>query len=280
MPDASWCTTPAPTTLRGRGREVLEYAYFLPTLALEALRRRYRRTLLGWPWLIVRPLATALAGTLLFAGILGVQTDPVPYVLFFSVGMAAWSLVAVGVLWCTRSLEINRRLLGTLYFPRSLLPVSHLAPALVEFAVFFAVAIALVAGFAAFDRYPLPDPASIVYLVLALGYGLALVLAIGWWTAVLGARNRDLRLSLAFVTQGWLYATPVIYPLSAVPEDWRWAVSVNPATLLVVLFRRAVLGQGEVQTTMVVSAVALVIPLFVGGLWFFHRSRVTELRRV
>jgi lipopolysaccharide transport system permease protein len=259
---------------------VLDYRWFLPALALRAVRRRYRRTILGWPWLVIRPLSGALAGALLFAGVLGVQTGRVPYLLFFAVGSAAWSLVSVGLLWCTRSLEVNRRLLRTAYFPRLLLPVSHLAPALLEFAIFFLVAVAVGIYYAAVGEYPLPPPTDLLYLPVAVLYGCLLVLALGLWTSVLGARNRDLRFSLGYVTQAWMFVTPVIYPLTAVPGAWRFVVTCNPATLLVVLLRQAMLGTHELEPAMAVSGLVALLPLLLGGFWFFTRAPITSLDEV
>lgn len=275
-----WVQTPAPRTLVRRVLEVLAYRWFLPALALRAVRRRYRRTILGWPWLVVRPLAGALAGALLFAGVLGVETGRVPYLLFFAVGLTAWSIINVGLLWCTRSLEVNRRLLRTTYFPRLLLPISHLVPALVEFVVFFLVALAIAVYYATVGDYPLPGPEGLPYVLLALLYGCLLVLGLGLWTSVLGARNRDLRFSLSYVTQAWLFLTPVIYPLSAVPESWRAVVTWNPATLLVVLFREGALGTDELEPAMVVSGLVVLVPLLLSGLWFFSRAPITSLDEV
>lgn len=275
-----WTQAAAPDTVRRRVVELAGYGWFLPALALKAVRRRYRRTLLGWPWLVLRPLAGALAGALLFAGVLGVETGAVPYLLFFTVGLAAWSIVNVGLMWVTRSLEVNRRLLRTTYFPRLLLPLSHLAPALLEFAVFCAVALAVGAYYAASGQYSLPSAAGAPLVVGAVAYGCLLVLAIGLWTSVLGARNRDLRFSLGYITQAWLFVTPVIYPLAAVPESWQTLVSLNPATLLVVAFRDGALGTDELQPVMVLSGAAFLVPVLLGGLWFFTRSTVTALDQV
>jgi lipopolysaccharide transport system permease protein len=269
----------APSTRWGKIRDFASYRALMWPLALQAIRRRYRRTLLGWPWLVIRPLIAAVAGSILFAGVLGVETGP-PYLLFFAVSMAAWSLLNVGLPWCTRSLEMNRRLLETVYFPRLLLPVTHLVPAIVEFAVFVVVALLVACYFLLAGGYSLPPPTSLLYAVGATVYGLSLVLAIGLWTCILGARNRDLRFSLPYIVQVWLFATPVVYPITAVPADWRAVISANPATLLVSMFRRGFFEQEQITQPMVVGGFGVTVPLLLGGFWFFHRARVTTLEPV
>lgn len=277
----SWVVGPIPTDLRGRFRELVEYSPFLVLFARDAARRRWRRTRLGWPWLVVRPLVGALAGTVLFSNLLGVDAGPLPYLLFYAAGLAAWTLLDVGLLWCTRSLEINRRLLQNVYFPRIFLPVTHIYPALIEFSVYLAVLLGMIGYYVAvYGSSAHPSLSSLPFLVLAVLYAVTLVIGLGLWTSVLGAHNRDLRFSLRYVTQLWMLGTPIIYPLELVPQRWRILVEANPATALVVMFRKGVLGVGELSMLMVLSATVVLTVTVASGLWFFHRAPVTSLNRV
>jgi lipopolysaccharide transport system permease protein len=181
----------------------------------------------------------------------------------------------------TRSLELNRRLLKRLYFPRLLLPLAQLAPALVEFVIHCG----LIVGVAVFLQlrdgqlhlspgwHLMAAPAAVVAIVLfALGLGL--------WTSVWGINVRDVRFTLRYVMQFWFFATPVIYPLSLVPEDWRWLAAANPMAVLIETFKWGVLGVGAPDLPHLALALPLIAAILVAGFWYFAKFEAASVDRI
>jgi lipopolysaccharide transport system permease protein len=249
--------------------------------ARRALEKIYARTVLGRAWLVLRPLMQVLPAVLIFGGVLGAPSEGLPYFLFFVVGMAAWTIFERSLYWATRGIELNRRLITKLYFPRLLLPVASIAPGLVEVALYTF----LIAGAVCF--YQVTDGTlhldvgwNLLAAPAALGLALALALGLGLWTSVIGARARDMRYSLQIVLAFWFLFTPVIYPLSAVPERFQDLAAANPLTPLVEMFRWALVGTGQVETAPLLACIALIAAACVSGLWYFDRAEVSSVDRL
>jgi len=171
-----------------------------------------------------------------------------------------WSFFEQSLTWATRSLELNRKLLQKVYFPRILLPIASCAPALYELAAYgtlLAIAIAFLSlsDGQMYLQIDISMLASVGALLLAGG----LALAIGIWTSVLGANVRDVRYSMLYVLGFWFYVTPVIYPLSLVPHKYQALAQINPMTPIVELFRRGLFGAGQVNAWSVAATVVVTL---------------------
>jgi lipopolysaccharide transport system permease protein len=242
------------------------------------LQKLYRRTWLGWIWIPLRPLLTIGPAAFVFGGLLGVSSGDVPYALFFLVSIAAWELFSLTLFWGTRSIEQGRRVLRKLYVPRLTCLVGAVVPAGVIFGVYLGLAAIAFAGFAVIDGRMYLDlglntfaaPAGAVLLI-------ALALSIACFTSVYAARARDVRFILSHVLGFWMFLSPVVYPLSRVPDSYRVVTSLNPATAPIELFRLGLFGDGVVTTTAMVSCVATIVVIGSLGLWFFNRSEVAAL---
>ncbi|HVR76515.1 MAG TPA: ABC transporter permease, partial [Planctomycetota bacterium] len=248
--------------------------------AARALEKMYKRTIRGRLWLIIRPVVPLLVATLIFGSVLGIQTG-IPDPLFFITGMTCWSLFSKALLWATRSLELNRKVLTRLYFPRLILPVSMTAPAWLEVFFFLAFMIGTGVYYSLRDgtAYFLWSPRLLV-APIALLLSALFALGIGLWTSVLGAGARDVRFTLAYVMDAWLYFTPVIYPISFVPERWQWLLALNPMATLVEAFKWATLGTGRLDLSSVAISLGIIAATFAGGLRYFNRAEAASIDRL
>lgn len=262
--------------------ELRAYRGLLRFFALRALEKITGRTVLGNWWLFLRPACEIGTAVLIFAGVLNVQSaGDVPYLVMFIAGATCWRLFENSALWTTRSLELNRKLLGKVYFPRMLLPVASLAPAIIEFGFYLAFLAAAVTISSLVDgELYLRTDLGLLTAPLALGMGLMLALGIGLFTAVLGASARDVRFTLTYVLGFWYFVTPVIYPLEMVPEKARWVAELNPMTPIVELFKWGLLDAGSVRPTGLAIAAALIVGVWIAGLRFFGRYESEAVDRL
>ena len=277
-----WVTEPRQPGIASRLRELWQYRHLLNYFALRFLEKNYRRTVLGWTWLLIRPLFDVVVGTLIFGGILNIKTGNVPYFLFYLAGMMSWNLFDSSLMWATRSLELNRRLISRVYFPRLILPLASTAPALLNFAIYlvvFLLALAYYYFFSSKTLYVRMGPGLLVAL-LALGFCLVFSVGLGLWTSVPGASARDVRFSLRYVLSFWFYLTPVIYPMESIPEGLRWLQKLNPMATVVETVKWGTLGLGQPDFASMGTAVCLIAVTFFSGVWYFYRVEATAVDRL
>lgn len=260
-------------------REAWRHRGLIPWLGVRMLVKRIAGTKLGWLWLVIRPLIDTLGKALIFGGVLQVAApNAVPYFVFMLAGMTAWRFFERWVFQATRSFDQYSKLMKSLKFPLLLVPLSAGAYPLVEASVYFAV----FAGAIVF--YLFAD--GILYLrlspdllVAAAGLALALVSAwgVGLWVSVLNAKARDWRYIMRYALEIWLYLTPVVYPLSAVPPSLRALALLNPLTAPIEMVKLGLLGAGRVEAVSVVSSLVFVVVMVSSGLWFFGREAMRSI---
>lgn len=278
---ADWVLEPTTGTVSSRVREFWRYRRLLRFFGRKALQKIYARTHLGWVWLFIRPLFPLLVNTLVFGGLLAVGSEGVPYFLFLVAGSAIWELFAGTLTWGTRSLELNRGLIRQIYLPRFILPVAMMTPALLSFLIYIGVLVCALGWYALRDqqiylnasRDFLWAPAAIV-LAVCFALGLAL------WTSVPAMAARDVRFTLGYVLGFWIFLTPVLYPLSAVPEKWRGWAALNPMAAIVEAFKFGVLGIGAIYPLHLAVATLLIVATLTGGLIFFVRAEADAADKV
>lgn len=247
--------------------------HLLGPLALNMVARMYTRTYLGRAWLFIRPAMDAAGGALLFGGILSVSSqDGTPYALFFAAGIMGWRVFERTVLWVTRSFDRLGRLTRRLEVPLLLVPIGSCSPALVDLAVYFLVLVLIALGYLVVEgqlwlQLNLETLAAVAGVLLILAFGLA----IGLFTSVLNAHARDVRHALRYVMQIAMFATPVIYPISRLPEGVRPVAQANPLSAPIELIKHGLLGSGDVQLIPVLWSCAVAALLMTTGLWFFSR---------
>jgi lipopolysaccharide transport system permease protein len=249
--------------------------------ASNTIRDLYRKSVFGWAWLLFRVAGPVGLSSLIFGGVLNVPSQGVPYFLFFLCGTTTWVLFERSLLVVTRSIERNRRLITKVYFPRLILPMAAVAPALLYLTILLIVTIVSVVILHQRNGvwYITISPRLLVS-VAAILLSLLFAIAVGLWTSVLQARYRDIRYGLRYFMPFWFYFTPVIYPLEHIPEKWRWVVAINPMVPIVELYKWGTIGQGSVSPRGLATSFALIMLTLVLGMWFFNREEAASIDKL
>jgi lipopolysaccharide transport system permease protein len=242
------------------------------------LEKLYRRTVLGWLWIPLRPVISIASRVLVFGGLLGTPSGGIPYLLFFLVGLTAWQLFAYTLFWATRSIELGRRVLRRMYVPRITCLFGSLVPSGVNFLLYVAITGIVVTFFVVTEgQTHLIIGSETALLPIALLLVIALALAIGTITSVLAAYARDVRFIIGYVLAFWFFLTPVLYPLSEVPSGFRDVASINPMTAPIEMVRIALFSSGTVTQEALASCVGAILLIGIPGLWFFNRAEALSL---
>ncbi len=276
LPTAVVVVEPRRTGIRAAFHEFWESRRFVRYFGRGFLRKRYARTWLGFLWLPLRPSISVATRLLVFGGLIGISAGKTPYPVFFLIAAASWQLFAEAAYWSTRSLELNRTLLRDIEIPRLVVLAGALVPSIVEFLIYAAIggAALLYYFFRAGVIYLDISPRS---LVLVPGGLLALTLlglAVGLFTASLGARARDVRFSLTYALSFLYFLTPVIYPLSTIPNKWKPLAEINPLTGAIEMVKDGLFGSHTLSPDAVIVTFVAVVVALVPGVWVFHRRDV------
>lgn len=245
-------------------RELWAYRELLYFLTLRDVKVRYKQTALGAAWAIIQPLFMMLVFSLFFGRLAKLPSDGVPYPVFTFCALLPWQLFAHALTESSNSLVANERLITKVYFPRLVVPLSAVLGGLVDFAVAFVILLAMMVYYGIVPTWAiLTLPAFILLAIMtALGVGL--------WLSALNVKYRDVRYTINFLIQFWLFATPVAYSSSIVPERWRALYGLNPMAGVVDGFRWALLGKQPPGAMLAVSF-GVVIAILIGGLYYFRR---------
>lgn len=253
-------------------RDLWAYRDLLWLLVWRDFATRYKQTILGPLWFVFQPVITTAIFAVVFGGFAKIPTAGVPAMLFYNCGLVPWGYFAQTFQSTSTTLVTNAALFGKVYFPRLVVPLAGAISNLLAFVIQFATFLAIYAVY----KFR-PEAATfgfqwdVVLLPFALLHVAALSFGIGLWLAALTAKFRDFTILGGFFVQLWLYATPVIYPLSQVPEKWRLLVALNPMTMPVECFRHALLGAGTPSAPLLGLSVLVTVVLLVGGLAIFQR---------
>ncbi len=258
-------------------REILDYRDLLLLLVRRDFLSKYKQTVLGPLWYFFQPLAMTVVYTLIFSRLAKIPTDELPPMLFYLCGLLGWNYFNQCFNNISATFHNHADLFGKVYFPRIIVPLAMLLTNLVAFAVQLFSFLLLFIYFKAFspDADTFGISASIVFLPLVLLQTGILAIGVGLWITALTAKYRDLIHTLQFFTQVWLYATPVIYPLSEIPPNWQWVFYFNPVAPLVESFRIMFLGQGTLSAPLVLSSLAVTALVAVSGLLIFNKVQRT-----
>ncbi len=235
------------------------------------IKVRYKQTLLGALWAIIQPVLTMLVFNFLFTrGVIKVQSDGIPYPIFSYTGLLPWGLFVAALNSASRSLTSNHNMITKIYFPRLILPIASVLGGLVDFVIAFIVLIGMMVYFKV-------SPAWNVLWTLPLFLILAIVTALGvsLWLAAINVQYRDVNYALPFLTQFWLFITPVIYSSAGFSEKMQLAYSLNPMAGVVNGFRWALLGSGNGPDTSLWVSVTISFLILFGGLFYFRNMEKT-----
>lgn len=250
-------------------RELWEFRDLFLLLTVRNLKARYSQTVLGVLWVVLQPLLYALIFAVIFGRFAKLPSGGTPYLLFAFSGLLPWTLFAGAVQRGGASLVIEADLVSKVYFPRSLIPFSYIASAVVDFAASLGVLFVFMFAYDIMPTWRLLALPLFTLLTVSTAAGVTL------WLAGLNVCYRDISNALPFLLQIWMYASPVAYATSLVPEQWRLVFSLNPAVAFIDGFRWAVLGESTMTTGMVLVAVLVSAALLVSGMAVFRRVERT-----
>jgi len=230
---------------------------------------RYKQTVIGAGWAILQPVSTMLVFTLFFGKLAKIPSGGLPYPVFYYCALLPWMYFAGSLTSATNVVVEQQRVITKVYFPRLILPVSAVVGGLVDFAVAFSILLVMLL------YYGIVPTLAIFTLPLFLLLAIATALGAGLWLCALNAIYRDVRYVIPFMVQFWMFASPVAYPSSLVPERWRWLYGLNPMAGVIEGFRWALTGQGRPPDMLLLASAAAVVLMLVGGLFYFRRMEGT-----
>ena len=249
--------------------ELWDYRELLYFLTWREVKVRYKQTALGAMWAIIQPLFTMLVFSLFFGRLAKVPSDGIPYPLFSLTGLIPWTFFANGLTQSSNSLVSSSNLISKVYFPRLTIPLAAVMSGVVDFAISFILLI----GMMAFYRQA--PPLRCVYLPLFFLLGFICALGVGLWLSALNVEYRDVRYTVPFLTQFWMFATPIAYPASMLHGIWRTIYGLNPMVGVVEGFRWALLGTNTAPGPMIAVSSFAAVLILVGGAFYFRRMEKT-----
>jgi lipopolysaccharide transport system permease protein len=247
-------------------RDLWLYRELIYFMTWRDLKVRYKQTLLGASWAILRPLMTMVVFSIFFGDLAQVPSDGLPYPIFSFAALVPWGLFSDAVSVAGRSLVQNRHMITKVYFPRVILPLSSILAGVVDFLIAFVILVGMMI------YYKIMPTVYIWTLPLFLLLALITSTGVGLWLAALNVQYRDVNYMTPFLTQFWLFVTPIAYPASMVPGKWQLVYSLNPMAGVVEGFRWALLGTEQGAPGMKLAVSTLVaVALLVSGMVYFRR---------
>lgn len=251
-------------------KDLWEYRELFLFLSWRDILVRYKQTVLGVLWSVLRPLLTIMIFTLVFGRLAKLPSQGVPYAVLVFVAMLPWQLFASSLSESSNSLLGNANLISKIYFPRLIIPVSSIMACLLDFLISLLLLLGLMAW-----THCLPDSRfffSFLFLILAL----LIALGCGFWFSALNVKYRDFRYVIPFVVQFGLYLSPVGFSSEIIPDRWRLLYSLNPLVGIIDGFRWSMLGGKSVlYLPGIVLSIVLGLTIFVSGIWFFRKMEKT-----
>lgn len=246
-------------------KELWEFRELFYFLAWRDIKVRYKQTALGASWAILQPLLSMLIFTLIFGILAKIPSDGLPYPLFAYSALLPWQLFVYALTQSSNSLIENARLISKVYFPRLVVPLASVVAGVVDFFIAFSILILLMFYYGVVPTWGVL--ALPFFLILALGAAMS----VGLWMSALNVKYRDVRYTVPFLAQAWMFATPIVYPSSMIPEAWRWLYGLNPMAGVVEGFRWALLGTNILHLPLILVSTGVVVIGLVGGLYYFKR---------
>jgi lipopolysaccharide transport system permease protein len=250
-------------------RDLWEYHELLYFLTWRDIKVRYKQTALGMAWVVLQPLLLMLVFTMFFSRLVELPSDAIPYPVFTYTALLPWQLFSRAINEGSMSLIAHEKVITKTYFPRILLPASAVLASLIDFGIAFLVLIGFILFYGTLPGLAIFTLPLFVLLLVMAAFGVSL------WLAAFNVLYRDVRYVLPFLTQIWMFATPIIYPVSAVPDSWRLLYSLNPMVGVVEGFRWALLGDSSGMDAMFGLSVLVVAGVLGGGILYFQSVQQT-----
>jgi lipopolysaccharide transport system permease protein len=247
--------------------ELWRYRGLLVFLVWREIKVRYAQTVLGAAWAILQPLLTTVVFTVIFGRFARLPSDGVPYPLFSLAALVPWTYFNTAVSGASNSLTANTSLVTKVYFPRLVIPGAAVLAALLDLAVSIVALLLLMLFY-----HASPRPAAVVLVPVSVLMMVMTAAGMGFWLSALNIQYRDVKYVVPFLLQLWMFASPVVYPLSLVPDRYRLAYSLNPLAGAIAGFRSALLGAGGPTGVEFGVSLGMACLIFVGGAAYFRRT--------
>jgi lipopolysaccharide transport system permease protein len=264
------------TSIRAAGRwpslnlrELWAYRELLYFLVWRDVKVRYKQTAIGAVWAILQPLLTMVVFTIVFKNLADMPSDGLPYTIFAYTALLPWHLFAGALTRCVASLVSEAHLISKVYFPRLLVPFAATLSGLVDFVLAFILLLGMMVWYRIIPTWGLLLLPFLVILALMAA------LSIGIWLSAINVRYRDVGHAIPFMIQIWMFASPVAYSISAIPQKWHFLYSLNPMTGVIEAFRWALLGKAQPDFVAIGITVVMTIVLLLGGIVYFKRMEET-----
>jgi lipopolysaccharide transport system permease protein len=250
-------------------KELWHYRELLFFLAWRDIKVRYTQTALGAAWAIIQPLLSMIVFTIFFGRLAKVPSDGIPYPLFAYTALVPWQLFAYALTESSNSVVLSERLITKVYFPKLVIPFASVLAGLVDFTIAFSLVIGMVLW------YHITPTWAVLTVPLFVLFTMATALAAGLWLSALNVQYRDVRHTLTFIVQFWLFASPVVYPSTLIPAKWRPLYGLNPMAGVIEGFRWALLRKAPAPGPMLAVSILVTAVVLVGGLYYFRRMEKT-----
>jgi lipopolysaccharide transport system permease protein len=249
--------------------ELWEYRELLYFLVWRDIKVRYKQTVIGAAWAVLQPLTTMVIFTVIFGNFAKIPSDGLPFSIFVYTALLPWNLFASALQRSSTSVVGASHLISKVYFPRLIVPLSANFSGIVDFAIAFVILLAMMFWFGIAPTW------GVLTLPLFLLLAVMTALAVGLWLSALDAQYRDVGHTVPFLIQIWMYASPVAYPVSLVPEKWRLLYSLNPMAGVIEGFRWSLLGHQSPDFGVIAVSAVVVMAILVGGIIYFKRMERT-----
>ena len=246
-------------------RELFEYRELLYFLVWRDIKVRYKQTALGASWAVVQPFFTMVVFSLFFGKLAKMPSDGVPYPIFSFTALVPWTFFATSLMNSSNSLVGSANLIKKVYFPRLAIPTATVLSGLVDFAIAFAMLVALMLW------YGITPSVHALWLPFFLLLALVTSLGVGLWLSAMNVKFRDVKYVVPFLTQFWMFATPVVYPSSLLRGKWRAVFALNPMVGVVEGFRWSLLGTNTNPRSIIAVSSITAIMILVSGAFYFRR---------
>lgn len=250
-------------------KEIWKYRELLYFLTKRDIKVRYKQTVLGGLWAIIQPLFSMLVFTLFFGKLAKVPSDGIPYPIFVYAGLLPWTYFANALSASGNSLVGSQNLVTKVYFPRLIIPASASLAGLLDF--FIAM---LVLGVLMIYYQFLPGMGIVIFPAL-VGLTFLCAVGVGLWLSALNVAYRDIRYAIPFLIQIWMFVSPVIYPVSMVNEKYQWLLALNPMGGVIKAYRASLLGHQAIDWFLLSVSTAIIIFLFLSGIYYFRNMEKT-----
>jgi lipopolysaccharide transport system permease protein len=246
-------------------RELWEYRELIYFFAWRDIKVRYKQTVIGALWAIIQPVFTMVIFSLFFGRLAKVPSDGLPYPVFSFAALVPWTFFANALTQASNSLVLSANMIKKIYFPRLSLPIATVLAGVVDFVLAFMVLLGIML------YYGLAPTINVLWLPLFLLLALVTSLGVSLWLSTMNVQFRDVRYTIPFLTQAWLFVTPIAYPSSLLSEPWRTLSGLNPMAGVVEGFRWALLGTDTAPGPMTIVSALVALTLFVTGAFYFRR---------